>query len=338
MTDEQLWEAKVVVLDLLGWGVPPSYLIDFGLSRETVYYVFTELQLKLPDNFFNDNTSKTMQNAVFLDDNPSLSFKTKQESVSESQHAPALLEMEQMKRKELLARKAVLDSRKQKLSAKTNSASATPNHSMDTVSSPEVTQTSGQVDMFLQSINPVEAIARAGSWARRDEHLECISKDLRKGPQGSFIGSNPAERIETGLRAGKRPVAADFVDVFDNEQLTESTNIGMTLPTDYLGDESVLRESTSMGFSHPTTIRNGGPTFNKVSVIRKCVIDCSDDEDDTTDEGILSDIALVKSKEEEIRRLRERIERYKTRQVFEVRFWVRDCIQETTSFRMGLKM
>lgn len=50
MTQEQYDIAKDIVLDLLGWGVPPDYLLDCGLSRQIVYYVFTELNLRLPSN------------------------------------------------------------------------------------------------------------------------------------------------------------------------------------------------------------------------------------------------------------------------------------------------
>ncbi|TFY74275.1 hypothetical protein EWM64_g9737 [Hericium alpestre] len=50
MTQAQYNAAQDIILDLLGWGVPPEYLIDCGLSREIVYYVFTELNLRLPAN------------------------------------------------------------------------------------------------------------------------------------------------------------------------------------------------------------------------------------------------------------------------------------------------
>lgn len=42
--------AKDTILDLLGWGVDPEYLTDTGLSREVIFYVFTELRLRLPRN------------------------------------------------------------------------------------------------------------------------------------------------------------------------------------------------------------------------------------------------------------------------------------------------
>lgn len=50
MNQEQYSAAKDIVLDLLGWAVPPEYLVDCGLSREIVYYVFSELNLRLPQN------------------------------------------------------------------------------------------------------------------------------------------------------------------------------------------------------------------------------------------------------------------------------------------------
>jgi hypothetical protein len=50
VTQAQYNTAKDLVLDLLGWGVLPEYLVDCGLSREIVYYVFKELNLRLPTN------------------------------------------------------------------------------------------------------------------------------------------------------------------------------------------------------------------------------------------------------------------------------------------------
>ncbi|KAJ7505234.1 hypothetical protein B0H11DRAFT_1977627 [Mycena galericulata] len=50
MNQDQYDTAKDIVLDLLGWGVSPDYLVDCNLSREIVYYVFSELNLRLPHN------------------------------------------------------------------------------------------------------------------------------------------------------------------------------------------------------------------------------------------------------------------------------------------------
>ncbi|KAF8555712.1 hypothetical protein OG21DRAFT_1483641 [Imleria badia] len=50
MTQDQYNTAKDIVLDLLGWGVPPEYLLECGLSRHVIFYVFSELNLRLPSN------------------------------------------------------------------------------------------------------------------------------------------------------------------------------------------------------------------------------------------------------------------------------------------------
>ncbi|KAG2033786.1 hypothetical protein BDR03DRAFT_1014052 [Suillus americanus] len=50
MTEDQYNTAKDIILDLLGWGVPPEYLVDCGLSRHVVFYVFTEFNLRMPTN------------------------------------------------------------------------------------------------------------------------------------------------------------------------------------------------------------------------------------------------------------------------------------------------
>jgi hypothetical protein len=50
VSDEELDVAKSIVLDLLGWGVEPEYLIECGVSSQAIYRIFTELHLRLPTN------------------------------------------------------------------------------------------------------------------------------------------------------------------------------------------------------------------------------------------------------------------------------------------------
>ncbi|KIJ64972.1 hypothetical protein HYDPIDRAFT_40137 [Hydnomerulius pinastri MD-312] len=50
MTAEDLDRAKSLVLDLLGWGVTPEYLVDYGVSAGALYRIFTDLRLRLPTN------------------------------------------------------------------------------------------------------------------------------------------------------------------------------------------------------------------------------------------------------------------------------------------------
>lgn len=54
VTDEQLHRAKTLILDLLGWGVPPEYLLQRGVSLSLLYTVFTDLRLRLPDSIFSE--------------------------------------------------------------------------------------------------------------------------------------------------------------------------------------------------------------------------------------------------------------------------------------------
>ena len=46
VTAQEFSEAKTIILDLLGWGVPSEYLLRCGLGRESIYYTFTELNLR----------------------------------------------------------------------------------------------------------------------------------------------------------------------------------------------------------------------------------------------------------------------------------------------------
>jgi hypothetical protein len=43
-------EAKLLVLDLLGWGVPSSHLLECGLHPRLIYAIFSELHLQFPYN------------------------------------------------------------------------------------------------------------------------------------------------------------------------------------------------------------------------------------------------------------------------------------------------
>ncbi|KAF8531495.1 hypothetical protein JB92DRAFT_2850524 [Gautieria morchelliformis] len=54
MTAQEFSEAKMIILDLLGWGVPSEYLLGCGLAREAIYYAFTEMNLRLPRGLDTD--------------------------------------------------------------------------------------------------------------------------------------------------------------------------------------------------------------------------------------------------------------------------------------------
>lgn len=151
MTQEQYDIAKDIVLDLLGWGVPAEYLLDCGLSRQIVYYVFTELNLRLPSNLETSDLVPypTPEVLALVPASPSLSTrshwsssaampppstggsdramsdradsrmsspsrspKVKIEPTSPSRRDLSLVAIEQRRRQELLARKAAIASRR----------------------------------------------------------------------------------------------------------------------------------------------------------------------------------------------------------------------------------
>ncbi|PPQ96475.1 hypothetical protein CVT26_010469 [Gymnopilus dilepis] len=58
-TPEELQEAKHIVLDLLGWGVPSEYFLTVGISPAALYRIFTDLNLRLPPSFKVSEDLKT---------------------------------------------------------------------------------------------------------------------------------------------------------------------------------------------------------------------------------------------------------------------------------------
>ncbi|KAJ3851400.1 hypothetical protein EV368DRAFT_43222 [Lentinula lateritia] len=196
MNQEQYDTAKDIVLDLLGWGVAPEYLVDCGLSREIVFYVFSELNLRLPQNLNTDGiipyTPSTLETLLRVPTrvssplgsdsdtlrplgHPSLppkpsfpgqdrsrdSIPKPMESSGNTADVTVLLDMERQRRQELLARKAVQASR---ITRSMGSISPT-SKPMDVddkdveMTGPPMTSLapSESVDDFLRSIEPVGA-------------------------------------------------------------------------------------------------------------------------------------------------------------------------------------
>jgi hypothetical protein len=50
LSPDELYQAKILVLDLLGWGVDAEYLVTSGVSPAVIFRVFTDLNLQLPTN------------------------------------------------------------------------------------------------------------------------------------------------------------------------------------------------------------------------------------------------------------------------------------------------
>ena len=164
--------AKDTILDLLGWGVPPEYLVDSGLSREIIFYVFVELNLRLPKNLDITGLMPYMPRSTAAQGSepaniPPLHQQTDfTSSLSASAppfvpnatggngSTPSLTDMEQQRKAELLARKAVLASRKSR-PRKSTSAVSPPSVSFPSSSSASQAVPTKTVDDFLNSIGPV---------------------------------------------------------------------------------------------------------------------------------------------------------------------------------------
>ncbi|RPD77480.1 hypothetical protein L226DRAFT_323500 [Lentinus tigrinus ALCF2SS1-7] len=184
MTEAQYLTARDIILDLLGWGVPPEYLVNCGLSREIIFYIFVEYNLRLPSNL--DVTgllpyiSSSMPSATANATSPAQPSQTQnvpaQADVPSSLSASAapfvpgsssgsstpssyLLDIEQQRKQELLARKAVVASLKLKQQKSTSSVeSHTADYGTSIASSTTNTAAAlpvltGTVDDFLNSID-----------------------------------------------------------------------------------------------------------------------------------------------------------------------------------------
>ncbi|KAI0647762.1 hypothetical protein C8Q79DRAFT_905157 [Trametes meyenii] len=207
LTQAQYDTAKDIVLDLLGWGVPPEYLVSCGLSRALVYYVFVELNLRLPSNLdtiglatLPSPSSPQLTPSPANLPRPSLSHPSlppKPQSQTEvgsvganvlhplsaaaTPFVPAgldaiastaspganLHDMEQQRKQELLARKAVLASRRPKPKAIPAVASSSRMTSRHTPAKddqiPNGSIPTKLVDDFLQSIEPVVSPSASSS-------------------------------------------------------------------------------------------------------------------------------------------------------------------------------
>ena len=57
VSPEELHRAKVLILDLLGWGVTPEYILKRGVSQTLLCSIFVDLKLRLPENIAADSAA-----------------------------------------------------------------------------------------------------------------------------------------------------------------------------------------------------------------------------------------------------------------------------------------
>ena len=221
--------AKDIILDLLGWGVPSDFLVDCGLTKELVFYVFTELNLRLPNNFdssgiipYTPESFAQLQQSVLMPppphpENNHITVEPTGEVTQRARTPPLrppaiswdspsntdLHDMERQRRQELLARKAVQASRRLKQSASMlspPSVSQSDSSSTDKQdSSMEAAISTEVIEDFLNSIDPVRDTAHLNGLlpppSDDDQDAQTISV-LRQSPVSTGLGSanpdNPA--------------------------------------------------------------------------------------------------------------------------------------------------
>ncbi|KAF9046614.1 hypothetical protein BJ165DRAFT_1404036 [Panaeolus papilionaceus] len=174
LSQEDYDTVKDIILDLLGWGVPPTAIMESGVSREVMFYVFNELNLWLPEGFDYSGIPPYTP-AILVQPMQAMEPSTSGHSSTSSFFQPSetrlpaevtpagdanfsLLDMEQQRRKELLARKAaVLASRKSKRSSapprtpSTVDIAQAPSLQVDPSPTPIASEV---VEDFLNSIGP----------------------------------------------------------------------------------------------------------------------------------------------------------------------------------------
>jgi hypothetical protein len=172
VTQQQYDTIKDIILDLLGWGVPPAYLVDCGVSREAVFYVFSELNLALPQGFDTSGLIPYVPDllpqrpTVPLHDNRRGNMGIRSHPANHSVVQPAtkssapetslpldLHDIERQRRQELLARKAAQASRKMRPSTSLGSSNGSSTAKEAVPITP--VSTTEAVDDFLNSIGPV---------------------------------------------------------------------------------------------------------------------------------------------------------------------------------------
>ncbi|TFK52596.1 hypothetical protein OE88DRAFT_1734567 [Heliocybe sulcata] len=243
--------AKDIILDLLGWGVPPEFLVSCGLSREIVFYVFSDLNLRLPANLdttglipdstgedqpfapspappgslrndsqhFHPNLpSKPIATHSALPSKPATSSSSVPElgttghstARAPSTNGTNLHDIEQLRRQELLARKAVQASRKAKqpiLGIETSVASAEAPSVAATFSGVDISTAvpDESVDDFLKSIGPNSSVLP------RQQLVEEPSDRVRSASRDVMDVDTPLLEAQQQRRPGDRPLSARSV-------------------------------------------------------------------------------------------------------------------------------
>ncbi|KAJ4482028.1 hypothetical protein J3R30DRAFT_3455971 [Lentinula aciculospora] len=323
MNQDQYNTAKDIILDLLGWGVAPEYLIDCGLSREIVFHVFSELNLRLPKNLNPDGiipyTPSTLK-ALFRvskkaltpfgsdpgiqphSGHPSLPPKpefpghdrsrdrTPKATESDADRVAALHDMERQRRQELLARKAVQASRKTR-----NTGSISPTSKPMDVDDKDVEMApltslapSESVDDFLRSIEPVES---GKADVDKVSGLGSTSTLEQRDESIDRMVESPYNQASFPPQTEDPPMSS--VDTSEQSSCRSSPSEDTSGPSNGLARRNGKRPVAAdfVDFDAPrdrsgSVLRRKTGSFASISTMRRCVIDLSDSEGELDGEDV----------------------------------------------------
>ncbi|KAJ7644212.1 hypothetical protein FB45DRAFT_897239 [Roridomyces roridus] len=362
--------AKDIVLDLLGWGVPPDYLVDCNLSREIVYYVFSELNLRLPHNFdiaglipytpahvamhsrplsatppapaqpanptpTRLHPSLPPKPLTGLNDiiaprpsGPSSPPSHPSSPPPSTNDKSSLHDIEQQRRQELLARKAVQASRKTKpLSDASSTASShapadllgVQEQDVDVDADVEMTPAipTEAVDDFLKTIGEKSLTPEASIQPESNDNMDVdeipgfssavasIPDQLVISPAGSPSSATPnhslaqSDALRTSGETDTTTTTLELDQPSSDEQLSQHQALqrkGSKRPTaadfdDFdAGSRNGHRHHHGSG-SMPNALRRKAASFASVSGHRKLVIDLSDSEGENGEDYVMQDPA-----------------------------------------------
>ena len=349
MTQGQYDRSKETILDLLGLGVPPESLMLCGVARELIYFTFTELRLRLPVGFdtagipqyspeFLQSLFESQKSVKTPDSVSSTSPTDSQQTQRTDKQAgvpsgststaptmpvpgsPSLLDIEQQRRRELLARKAVIASRKGRQPQtpalrspsprSTNASSANTPFGDVEMPSAEITPTA-TVDDFLNSIGPnqptpihspppppVESVSDrmdideipglGGIWVSEELGPPVVeptsAPELIDAPALASLPPNTPNSVVTPTGP---PSSGESTPPLAGDNITPQ-RLGAKRPVaaDFVDAEK------SQSHTHNPTFPNGQPPthslyakrrsggFASITSARRCVIDLSDSEDE----------------------------------------------------------
>ncbi|TFK28067.1 hypothetical protein FA15DRAFT_665850 [Coprinopsis marcescibilis] len=314
LTQAEYDKAKDIILDLLGWGVSPEYLVESGLTREIVFYVFRELNLQLPSNLDTTGlvpyTPDTMQQfKMFEHTYPSDTIASSTASPSPMVQTPpdkeftpvsveqppvrtptqqeSLNDMERQRRQELIARKAVQASRgaKEQKPRKPTLPMPPPSASM--------------VDDFLNSITPQESGTLSAATTPDSSQMTSILPPTTTSPSVMHQAApspilpppSSSDSMTSTFNKAMR-IAPERIDHGRVDAVWPPARRIAKRPVasdfvDFDGHPKPTERSDSSTQSTTTTLRRktGASSFVNVRQTTKFVIDLSDSESESEDES-----------------------------------------------------